>query len=320
MTEQPLRIVFAGTPEFAAGHLECLVNSGFHVVAVYTQPDRPTGRGKKILPPPVKAAALARGIPVLQPEKLAAADLPGLAALAPDVMVVVAYGQILDQAILDIPRYGCINVHASLLPRWRGAAPIERAILAGDKETGISIMQMDAGLDTGAVLLQLATTITNEDNAGSVAERLLALGCRGLETVLRDLAGCQARAQAQESAHVTYAAKLTKDDAVIRWDKSALDIQHQVQALVPRSPAFCWYRGERIRILQAVRLPGHTDQPPGTLVSTGEDAILVACGEDALSIGRVQLPGKSPASIRDILNGHPDFFLPGQRLASAEIA
>lgn len=311
MINPALRIVFAGTPAFAAEHLAYLASNGANIVGVFTQPDRPVGRGKQILPTPVKEVALGHQIPVFQPEKLDADSDHQLRELAPDAMIVVAYGQILGENILEIPRYGCINVHASLLPRWRGAAPVERAILAGDCETGVSIMQMNAGLDTGDVLLKLATPIDAADDAGSIAERLANLGTQGLESVLSDLSTYQANAEKQDESLSTYAAKLTKEEAFIHWEQSAAVIHHQVQAFFPRSPAWCWLAGERLKILKAHVTDRESKDPPGTVAATDGGEIQVACGERVLSLSRLQLPGKKPASAKDILNGHRDLFTPG---------
>lgn len=314
MTSPALRLAFAGTPDFAAGHLEGLLAQGFNVVAVFSQPDRPAGRGKKLQPTPVKQLASRHDIPVYQPPGFDTADIENLAALAPDVLVVVAYGMILKPEILAIPTYGCLNVHASLLPRWRGAAPIERAILAGDRETGVSIMQMDAGLDTGDVLLRLPVAITHDDNAATVSANLLQLGCQGLGRVLSDLPAWQSRAEKQDDSLSTYAPKLIKAEAEIDWHRPALDIQHQVQAFYPRSPAWCHFNNDRLRIITARRVPGPDDNNPGTILTTSANAIQVGCGQDNLEITRVQLPGKKAAGLKDLFNGHPGLFAPGMSL------
>jgi len=315
-----MRLIFAGTPAFAATHLESLVGAGHDIVAVYTQPDRPVGRGKKVQPTPVKAVAEQHGIPVFQPARLDAQATAELAGFAPDLMIVVAYGLILSPAVLQTPRFGCINVHASLLPRWRGAAPIERAILAGDTETGICIMQMDAGLDTGDVLLALKTPIGDRDNALTITERLATLGCEGLEKVLADLGSFQANARPQDDRHATYAAKLGKEEAEINWRQHAALIQRQVQAFYPRSPAWCLFQGDRLRIIEAVSKAGNAGAVPGTILAVGSNAITVACGENRLEISAVQLPGKKPMAMQDVLNGHPDLFAPGASLSAANPA
>jgi len=315
-----MRLIFAGTPAFAATHLESLVGAGHDIVAVYTQPDRPAGRGKKVQPTPVKAVAEQHGIPVFQPARLDAQATAELAGFAPDLMIVVAYGLILSPAVLQTPRFGCINVHASLLPRWRGAAPIERAILAGDTETGICIMQMDAGLDTGDVLLALKTPIGDRDNALTITERLATLGCEGLEKVLADLGSFQANARPQDDRHATYAAKLGKEEAEINWRQHAALIQRQVQAFYPRSPAWCLFQGDRLRIIEAVSKAGNAGAVPGTILAVGRNAITVACGENRLEISAVQLPGKKPMAMQDVLNGHTDLFAPGASLSAANPA
>lgn len=316
MTASSLRIIFAGTPDFAAAHLSDLLDRGFNIVAAYTQPDRPVGRGKKIRPTPVKELAQTHGVPVFQPEKLQGDDALQLTALAPDIIVVVAYGLILDEEILQIPPYGCINVHASLLPRWRGAAPIERAILAGDKVTGVSIMQMEKGLDTGAVLLRLNTPITNQDNAQTLTSRLLALGNQGLAEVLNDLPGYQANAAQQDDSLALYASKLRKDEALIHWQNSAIDIQHQIQAFFPRSPAYCLFQNDRLRIIQAISIVSDQKQNPGTILAKTDHSILVACGDGALRITKIQFPGKNPAELKDVFNGRPGLFGPGDSLSN----
>lgn len=312
-----MRLIFAGTPAFAANHLTCLIAAGHDVIAVFTQPDRPAGRGKKVQPTPVKAVAEQHGIPIFQPVRMDSQATAGLAALAPDLMVVVAYGLILSPGVLEIPRLGCINVHASLLPRWRGAAPIERAILAGDSETGICIMQMNAGLDTGDVLLALKTPIGDNDNALTITDRLALLGSEGLEKVLGNLPGFQASAIPQDDAHATYATKLAKEEAEIDWRQPAAMIQRQVQAFYPRSPAWCPFRGDRLRIIRAVCNDLNTGQSAGNVLAVTGSSITVACGENCLEILSVQLPGKKPMAMRDVLNGHPGLFTPGTRLDAA---
>jgi len=314
MTDKSLRIVFAGTPDFAAGHLHDLIQKGFKVIATYSQPDRRVGRGKHLQATPVKQVAIANNIQVLQPENLDH-EAARLADLAPDVMVVVAFGQILSEEILQIPRFGCINVHASLLPRWRGAAPIERAILAGDSTTGVSIMQMEQGLDTGPVLIQLDTPISDRDNAETLTSRLLSLGQQGLSTVLGDLVTYQANARQQENSLATYAKKLSKDEAFIHWQHSALSIAHQVQAFYPRSPAWCHYQNDRLRIIQAKSLNITNGATAGTIIEKALDNIRVVCGEGILQVETVQFPGKGPTAIKDVFNGHPNLFQCGENLA-----
>lgn len=317
MPASKLRFVFAGTPDFAARHLAHLLQQGHHVVSAYSQPDRPSGRGKKLAPTPVKALAESHGIPVRQPPALDQPALAELAALKPDLIIVVAYGLLLPPAALALPRLGCINVHASLLPRWRGAAPIERAILEGDRETGISIMQMDAGLDTGAVLATAATPISASDNSETLTERLVSFGCETLSAVLDQLAAGTAKAVPQNATLATYARKLRKDDAGIIWEGSAAYIHNQVRALYPRSPAYCLYQGQRLRILHTRMIPGVLSAKPGTIIEMAEDVMAVACGDGALEIRLIQMEGKTPMTLRELLNGRPGYFKPGTLLLSA---
>ncbi|MDG2176600.1 MAG: methionyl-tRNA formyltransferase [Gammaproteobacteria bacterium] len=316
MTDTSLRIAFAGTSVFAADHLENLVQQGHNIVGVFTQPDRPSGRGKKIQPTPVKQVASNHGITVLQPQHPNEFAESALSSLNADVLIVVAYGLILKQEILDTPRFGCINVHASLLPRWRGAAPIERAILAGDNETGVCIMQMNAGLDTGDILLRLSTSITPEDNALTLSERLVTLGCQGLNEVLCDIPQFQSRAVIQDDLAATYAAKLSRQEALIDWSKPAKEIHNQVQAFYPRSPAYFIHDNQQIRIISAQLDGMQTDSPFGCVLEVDKNRLLISCGSDALDISTLQLPGKKPAGLADILNGHPDLFSPGMSLGN----
>lgn len=319
MPARNLRIVFAGTPDFAARHLAHLLGEKFRLVSAYSQPDRPTGRGKKLISTPVKALAEAHGIPVKQPMRLDESALAELAALDPDVMVVVAYGLLLPKPALALPRLGCINVHASLLPRWRGAAPIERALLAGDAETGVSLMQMDAGLDTGPVLATAATPIAPNDNSETLTERLIGLGCATLVDTLEQIAAGSAHATPQPAAGVMYAHKLRKEEAGIRWFESAATIDRQVRAFYPRSPAYCVYQGQRLRILRAeIRCGSSANAAPGTVLESRADAMIVACGSDALVISQVQLEGKNPMTLRELLNGRPGYFARGSLLLSAQ--
>jgi methionyl-tRNA formyltransferase len=318
MPARDLRIVFAGTPDFAARHLAHLLAEKFRLVSAYSQPDRPAGRGKKLVATPVKALAEAHGIPVRQPLRLDESALAELAALEPDVMVVVAYGLLLPKAALAIPRFGCINVHASLLPRWRGAAPIERALLAGDAETGVSIMQMDVGLDTGPVLATATTPIEASDNSETLTERLIGLGCNALVGTLELVAGGSARAVPQPADGVMYAHKLRKEEAAIHWQESAATIDRQIRAFYPRSPAYCLYHDQRLRILRAQVVHGtFAAHAPGTVVDMTADAMTVACGNGALVVSQVQLEGKNPMTLRELLNGRAGYFVRGSQLLSA---
>ncbi len=303
----PLQIIFAGTPEFAATALNALLTTSHRVIAVYTQPDRPAGRGKKLQPSPVKQLALARGIEVRQPASLkdtaAQAELDGLTA---DLMVVAAYGLLLPQAVLDAPRLGCVNIHASLLPRWRGAAPIQRAILAGDEESGVTIMQMEAGLDCGPMLHTLKTPILRDDTAGNLHDRLAELGARALLESLGGLADGSLQAEKQDDDSATYAKKLDKQEAIIDWSQPALEIDRQVRAFNPWPVAQCDLQGQVMRIWRAHPLPNPLPENswPGQILNTGKAGIDVATGAHALRITELQMPGRRAMSAADFLNAH----------------
>ncbi|WP_081136608.1 methionyl-tRNA formyltransferase, partial [Halomonas sp. BC2] len=265
----PLRVVFAGTPDFAASSLAALLDSEHEVVAVYTQPDRPAGRGRKLTPSPVKQLAQAQALPVYQPISLKDAEAQAeLAALNADVMVVVAYGLLLPQAVLDTPRLGCINVHASLLPRWRGAAPIQRAIEAGDSASGVTIMQMDAGLDTGAMLHEVRTPITPRTTGGDLHDRLAIQGANALIHVLDNLDNGSLQATAQPDEGVTYAAKLSKAEAELDFSQPAEQLARKIRAFNPWPVAWCALGNDRLRLLMASVEPGEQPAcPPGTLLA-----------------------------------------------------
>ncbi|MEW5757638.1 MAG: methionyl-tRNA formyltransferase [Pseudomonadota bacterium] len=300
----PLKIVFAGTPEFAAVTLQAVLESPHQVCAVYTQPDRPAGRGRKLTPSPVKQLAAERGIPVYQPESLKTREAQQeLAALAPDVMVVVAYGLILPQAVLDIPRYGCLNVHASILPRWRGAAPIQRAILAGDRESGVTIMQMDAGLDTGGMLKIVTCPIHATDTAQDLHDRLAGLGAGALVEVLAQLRG-GIQAQTQDNARANYAAKLQKSEAELDWRQPAEVLDRCVRAFNPWPMAYTLLHGEMFRILRAEPRAGSGAQTPGTVLACGAEGIDVATGAGVLRLTEVQLAGKRAVPAAEFARGH----------------
>jgi methionyl-tRNA formyltransferase len=295
-----MRVAFAGTPEFAKVALDAILAAGFEVPLVLTQPDRPAGRGMQLHASPVKQLALARGIAVDQPERLRdpATHAPLIAA-APDVLVVAAYGLILPQAVLDIPRFGCINIHGSLLPRWRGAAPIQRAIEAGDAETGITVMRMEAGLDTGPMLLKESIAIGAEDTAAGVHDKLAALGGRLIVEALNRLP--QLVPVPQPEAGVTYANKIEKAEAAIDWRRSAADIGRQVRAFNPFPGAVASLRQTAVKVWSA--RPAAGSGVPGTVLESGPAGVLVACGEGALLLTELQKPGGKRLGPREFLQG-----------------
>ncbi len=302
---QQLRIIYAGTPDFATPALRALADSEHRVVAVYTQPDRPAGRGRKLTPSPVKQVALERGIEVVQPQNFKQeADLARLEAFGADLMVVAAYGLILPQRVLDAPRLGCINLHASLLPRWRGAAPIQRAILAGDTESGITIMGMELGLDTGPMHLKLATPIGPEDTGGALHDRLMAMGAEALMQALPALIDGRVEPEPQDDALATYAKKLDKAEAALDWGRSALELDRQVRAFNPWPVAQTRFRGEPLRIWEAQPIGAVAHDHPGQVLRAERDGIEVACKQGALRIRTLQQPGKRAMSAADFLNAH----------------
>jgi methionyl-tRNA formyltransferase len=311
-----LNIIFAGTPDFAARHLQALLGSEHNVIAVYTQPDRPAGRGKKLTPSPVKVLAEQAGVPVHQPESLRNEQAQAeLAALGADIMVVVAYGLILPQAVLDTPRLGCINVHGSLLPRWRGAAPIQRAIWAGDAETGVTIMQMDKGLDTGAMLHKASLPIAPDDTSASLYDKLAAIGPQALLHTLALLATGKAVAEPQDDAQANYADKLSKEEALIDWRQPAAHLERCVRAFNPWPVSYFMLDGHNIKVWQAQALDDASGQPPGTLLRAGKAGIDVATGDGVLRLLSLQPPGKKAMSCQDLLNARKDWFEPGTTLA-----
>lgn len=315
MPVTPLRVVFAGSPEFAAEHLRALIDSPHDIVAVYTQPDRPSGRGKKLQAGPVKQLALDAGLPVYQPESLRGdAAAMELAELHCDVMIVVAYGLILPQAILDTPALGCLNVHASLLPRWRGAAPIQRAIEAGDLESGICIMQMEAGLDTGPVLAQKVIPVPSQMNAGQLHDELLRCGPGLLLDVLADLQRLQHSAREQDETGVSYAHKIEKGEALLDWSQPALELQRKVLAFNPFPVAWTTLGEQRLKIQEALACDGRGN--PGEIILTEPEGIRVACGEQALCITRMQLPGGRALPVAEILNARRELFTVGTKLGA----
>lgn len=311
------KIVFAGTPEFAAVSLKAVLDAGFEVAAVYTQPDRPAGRGRKLLPSPVKALAVESGIPVFQPQSLRTGDASlTLAELNPDLMIVVAYGLILPQHVLDTPRLGCVNVHASILPCWRGAAPIQHAILAGDAESGISIMQMDVGLDTGPVVAERRLTLAADETGESLHDRLAALGGRLLVDTLPTILNGETAPVAQDDTHSTYAGKIDKGMAEIDWTRPAVEIDRLIRAFNPWPVAFT-DRGDpedRLRVWQARPAEGGKGRP-GEILEVTPDGILVAAGKDSLWLLEVQAPGGKRLSVRDYLNAN--LLKPGEIFGSA---
>ena len=301
---EPLRILFAGTPDFAVASLRKLISRGFPPVAVFTQPDRPAGRGREPQASPVKQAALAGGIPVHQPRSLRGDEArEEIASLKPDLMVVVAYGLILPAAILAIPVHGCWNIHASLLPRWRGAAPIQRAIEAGDGETGVCIMQMDTGLDTGPIIHQERITLDGSETGGSLHDRLAALGADALLICLRRLTGGERlRPIAQPGRGVSYAGKLDKREARIDWSEPAALLERRVRAFDPWPVAWCPIAGERTRIWRAAVIRDSAGLAPGSVIRADRRGIDVATGRDTLRLLELQPPGKRRMSAADYLN------------------
>ena len=299
-----LRIAFAGTPQFALPALRALLGSRHELVGVLTQPDRPAGRGQHLRASPVKLLATEYRLPVAQPQTLKTPDSRvELARWAPDVLVVVAYGLILPPPVLVLPRLGCVNIHGSLLPRWRGAAPIQRAILAGDAETGVSIMQLEAGLDTGPVLLERTRPIGMHDTAGDLHDALAELGAAALVEALEGLASGTLKARAQPAAGVTYAAKVEKSEARLDWSASAVQLDRKVRAFNPWPVAETLLAGEHLRVLRArIAEPASSDSAPGTLLGIAEDGLRVACGEGVLAVSELQRAGKRPVSARDFAN------------------
>ncbi|AZZ96580.1 methionyl-tRNA formyltransferase [Pseudoalteromonas sp. R3] len=310
-----LRIVFAGTPDFAAKHLAALIASHHDVVAVYSQPDRPAGRGKKLKASEVKTLALEHNLPVYQPQSLKSDDAQAeLAALNADVMVVVAYGLLLPKAILDTPRLGCLNVHGSILPRWRGAAPIQRAIWAGDKETGVTIMQMDEGLDTGDMLHIATCPIDENETSASLYNKLAELGPGALVETLDKLAEDKLSAEPQDDALANYAKKLSKEEANIDWAMDATQIERNIRAFNPWPVCYTQMQGQTVKVWQATVVS--QQGTPGQVLSADKTGITIACGEQALTITQLQPQGKKPMSAQDFLNGRSDWVTPGSQVGA----
>lgn len=312
-----LNIIFAGTPDFAARHLQALIDSQHNVIGVYTQPDRPAGRGKKLTASPVKELAIANNIPVFQPGSLRKEPAQQeLAALNADIMVVVAYGLILPKVVLDTPRLGCINVHGSILPRWRGAAPIQRALWAGDKETGVTIMQMDVGLDTGDMLLKTTLPIEDNDTSASLYEKLAEQGPIALLQALEGLANGTLAAEKQDESLASYAEKLSKEEARLNWNKSAKQLWQEVRAFNPWPVSYFEHQGNTIKVWQTQVSETTSTAAPGTIISATKKGIEVATADGVLTLLSMQLPGKKPLCVADILNARGEWFSPNTRLAN----
>ena len=299
------RIIFAGTPDFSVPPLQALLDSGNELAAVYTQPDRPSGRGRKLTPSPVKRLAEASGAVVFQPQNFKSEeDLRQIDALDADLMVVVAYGLILPRRVLDAPRLGCINIHASLLPRWRGAAPIQRAILAGDNETGITIMRMEEGLDTGPMYSETRCKISAAETGGSLHDKLSLLGADALMRTLPGIVDGSLQPRVQDDEKACYASKLDKGEAAIDWTRPAIDLDRKVRAFNPWPVAQCRMNDLVLRIWESEPLDVSADAVPGTIVETSKAGLDVATGDGVLRIRKLQLPGKRAMAAADFLNAH----------------
>lgn len=320
----PLNIIFAGTPDFAAKHLQALIDSEHNIVAVYCPEDKPSGRGKKITPCATKALALEHNLKVEQPLNFKeAADQETLKSYNADVMVVVAYGLLLPEVILNAPRLGCINVHGSLLPEWRGAAPIQRSLEAGDPETGVTIMQMDKGLDTGDMILKAACPIEQTDTSASLYEKLAELGPSALVETLALMAKGEHQAEPQTDSLATYAAKLTKEEAELDWASTASLLDRKIRAYIPWPVAQFTFaesaeKSHRIRVWQA-RVDSETSEKlPGTILSANKSGISIATAEGVLVLENIQLPGKKAMPVADILNSRADWFKVGNHINGAK--
>lgn len=315
---KPLKIIFAGTPDFAAVALNSLLMAKQNIIAVYTQPDRPAGRGRKLTASPVKALALDNNISVEQPVNFKDTNtLQRLTAYQADLMIVAAYGLLLPETVLTTPRLGCLNIHASLLPRWRGAAPIQRAILAGDEQTGITIMQMDIGLDTGDMLLKTSTPITEQDTAATLHDRLATLGAEAILESLKLLAAKQLTPEKQDVSQATYAKKLQKDEAWINWCQDATQIHRQIRAFNPWPMSQSPYADKIIRIHEAEVLTSTTTGKAGEIIAYDKTGLVIACQSGQLRIRKCQLPGNKAMQIVDLYNGHPQLFTVGTCFAPA---
>ncbi|MFZ8199789.1 methionyl-tRNA formyltransferase [Alteromonas portus] len=313
----PLKVIFAGTPDFAAKHLSALLASEHEVIAVYTQPDRPAGRGKKLTASPVKVLAEENAIPVYQPQSLKAVEAQEeLASLNADLMVVVAYGLILPTAVLNAPKRGCINVHGSILPKWRGAAPIQRAIWAGDAETGVTIMQMDEGLDTGDMLHIATLPITPEDTSATLYEKLAELGPQALVEVVDEFD--RYTPTKQDDSQATYAKKLSKEEALINWADDADQIARNIRAFNPWPVAWMQVEDQNVKVWSASVVPLNKDATPGTVISANKEGITIATGRDALCITSLQIPGKKALPASDVINARQTWFEVGRCLTQAD--
>lgn len=315
-----LRIIFAGTPEFAGAHLQAILDSQHQVVAVYSQPDRPAGRGQKLISSPVKSLAIQHNIPVYQPKSLRNEEAQQeLAALDADLMVVVAYGLILPQAVLDTPKLGCINVHGSILPRWRGAAPIQRAIEAGDTESGVTIMQMDAGLDTGDMLLKAFCPIHPDDTAAQLHDLLIEVGQPALIQALDAIASDQLQPEKQDDSLACYAHKMSKEEAKLDWQKSAQTLDRQIRAFNPWPVAITSLDDTNIRVWEAIALEESSDEQPGYLIKADKDGLDIACGKGegkgVLRIKQLQLAGSRAMSVQELLNSKKAMFSAGKQFS-----
>lgn len=310
-----LRIIFAGTPDFAARHLDALLSSGHEVVGVFTQPDRPAGRGNKLTPSPVKVLAEQYSLPVFQPKSLRPEENQAMVqALNADVMVVVAYGLILPQPVLSMPRLGCINVHGSLLPLWRGAAPIQRALWAGDSETGVTIMQMDVGLDTGAMLHKMSCPILPQDTSATLYDKLAELGPRGLLETLEQLADGSAVAEVQNDALATYAEKLSKEEARLNWQLSAEQLERCIRAFNPWPVSYFIVDEQPVKVWKAEVIAKAHGSQPGTIIQADKQGIQVATADGILNIQELQPAGKKVMGTQDLLNSRREWFVPGNTL------
>jgi len=288
-----LKILFAGTPDFAGTHLEHLIQAGCKIIAVFTQPDRPSGRGRKITASPVKRIAEHNNITVYQPDSLKSTDVKDqIIKLQPDLMVVIAYGLILPKDLLEIPSYGCVNVHASLLPRWRGAAPIQRAIEAGDKKTGVSLIQMDEGLDTGDIVYEAVCDILEDETSATLYKKLANIGAKALIDFLDFLASSNVTWKKQDSSQANYAHKITKEEARIDWSKDALLLERSIRAFNPSPVSWAYINGQRLRVWKAKALSVSLEGLPGEIVCVDSNGIMVVCGVGGLMLLEVQLPGR----------------------------